>query len=93
MIFLKKRFFGYFLVLLVFLKKYVSRVCRDDGHETSAQSLAGMPDITRSPDLTIPLVFLRLRFGYIVFFSWPAKLELPGRSQPGLRGAPQVAPT
>ena len=35
-------------------EKYVSTVSRHDGHETSAQSLAGMPDITRSPGLRIP---------------------------------------
>ena len=35
-------------------EKYVSNVSRHDGHETSAQSLARMPDITRSPDLRIP---------------------------------------
>ena len=29
-------------------EKYVSTVSRHDGHETSAQSLAGMPDITRT---------------------------------------------
>ena len=46
--------FGYSSVMLVFFEKYVSAVSRHDGQETSAQSLAGMPVITRSPGLRIP---------------------------------------
>ena len=75
-------------------EKYVSTVSRHDGHETSTQSLAGMPDITRSPGLRIPWSFssvpLRLRRGFFMAseigtFRWvPAWLhKWPWRNPDG----------